>query len=213
MVHEDFNRYFRAMPLIAILRGVKPEEVVAIGEVVIEAGIRILEVPLNSPCPFESIRRLAEHASGRALVGAGTVLTCAEVDDVAAAKGDLVVSPNMDARVIERTRGHHLLSLPGVFTPTEALSALAAGADALKLFPGELATAQSAKAMAALLPPSTRLILVGGVTANTIGSWLDSGVHGFGVGSSLYKPGFTAAEVRERALAFAKAVQKGVAKA
>jgi 2-dehydro-3-deoxyphosphogalactonate aldolase len=213
MVHEDFDRFFREMPLIAILRGVKPQEAVAIGEALIEAGIRILEVPLNSPRPFESIHRLAERASKRALVGAGTVLTCAEVDDVAVAKGAFIVSPNMDARVIERTRGHHLLSLPGVFTPTEALAALAAGADALKLFPGELATPESARALAAVLPPSTRLILVGGVTTRTIGLWLDSAVHGFGIGSSLYKPGLTTAEVRERALALVKAVQKGVAKA
>jgi 2-dehydro-3-deoxyphosphogalactonate aldolase len=213
MVNEHFDRYFRDMPLIAILRGVKPEEAVAIGEALIEAGIRIIEVPLNSPRPLESIRRLAESAGARALVGAGTVLTSAQVDNVAAAKGTLVVSPNMDARVIERTRVHHLLSLPGVFTPTEAFAALAAGAHALKLFPGELATPQSVKALAAVLPPNTRLILVGGVTTSTIDTWLDSAVHGFGIGSALYKPGCTPTEVRERALAFAKAVQKGVGKA
>ncbi len=196
---REFDRYFEEMPLIAILRGINPEQALAVAEALIDAGIRLIEVPLNSPRPFDSIRVLAQATLGRALIGAGTVLTAAETDAVAAAGGAMIVSPNADAEVIGRTRAHALISLPGVFTPTEAFAAMAAGAHALKLFPGELVTASSARALAAVLPQGTRLILVGGVSSSNLEAWLGQAVHGFGIGSSLYRPGHLPEQVAEQA--------------
>ncbi len=210
MSEDIFNHWFAAMPLVAILRGLRPEEAMAIGEALVEGGIRILEVPLNSPDPLRSIAALAAGLKDRAIVGAGTVLDPAAVDAVAGAGGAIVVSPNTDAAVIRRTRERGLVSLPGSFTPTEAFTALAAGAHAVKLFPGELVTPGSARALAAVLPKGTRLLVVGGVSADTMKDWKDAPVHGFGIGSSLFKPGVTAAEISERAARLTQAVRERV---
>ena len=195
-----------AMPLVAILRGLKPDEAVAIGEAIVAAGIFILEVPLNSPEPFVSIERLSKALAGRALVGAGTVLTPADVDRVKAAGGTVVVSPNMNAAVIQRTKALGMLSLPGVLTPTEAFGALEAGADGLKIFPAEMAPPAVVRAMRAVLPKGTKVLVVGGVSPQTIPPYLTAGVDGFGVGSDLFKPGRDADEVGLRAAALVTAV-------
>jgi 2-dehydro-3-deoxyphosphogalactonate aldolase len=206
----NFEACFSAMPLIAILRGITPDTVESIADALINAGIRIIEIPLNSPQPFQSLAKLARLAEGRALIGAGTVIAPLDVARVEAAGGRLIVSPNADPRVIAEARARGLTALPGVFTPTEAFAALAAGAHALKLFPGELVTPASARALAAVLPATTRLILVGGVSVETLSQWRPGAVHGFGIGSQLYWPGIDAAETRRRAEAF---VQQMVARA
>lgn len=197
-----------AMPIVAILRGIEPTEAVAIGEAVVAAGISILEVPLNSPDPFTSIAMLASALKGRALVGAGTVLTVEAADRVAEAGGALVVSPNTDPAVIRRTKANGMLSLPGFLTPSEAFAALQAGADALKLFPAEMASPAVIRALRAVLPRQTRLLVVGGVSAQTIPPYLAAGVAGFGIGSDLYKPGRDADDVGLRAAALVAAVRQ-----
>ena len=203
-----FEENFAAMPLVAILRGITPAEAVAVGEALVAGGIRILEVPLNSPEPLDSIARLSRALGDRASVGAGTVLDVEGVDAVAAAGGQILVSPNCDARVVRRTRERGMVSLPGCFTPTEAFAALQAGAHAVKLFPGELITPAAAKALAAVLPRKTRLIVVGGVSAESIADWRGSVVHGFGIGSSLYRPGTSAQEVGRRARVLSDAFRR-----
>jgi len=198
-----------ALPLIAILRGLTPDEAPAVGDALVEAGFRVLEVPLNSPRPLDSIRILAARFEGRALVGAGTVLTPGAARDTAEAGGRLIISPNADAAVIAETRRLQALSLPGVFTPTEAFAALGAGAHALKLFPAEIAGPAGLKALRAVLPPDTRLYAVGGVAPDTLAPWRRAGASGFGIGSALYKPGMDAAEVGDRARAFVEAWTDG----
>lgn len=202
-----FESCFGAMPLVAILRGIQPHEAVAVGEALVEAGITILEVPLNSPEPLDSIARLARAVGDRASVGAGTVLEPEAVDAVFEAGGQIVVSPNCDAAVIRRTRARGMVSLPGCLTPSEAFAALKAGAHAVKLFPGELVTPNVAKAMAAVLPRKTRLLVVGGVSADSLKDWRGGPVQGFGIGSSLYKPGLTADQVGKRARALTEAIR------
>jgi 2-dehydro-3-deoxyphosphogalactonate aldolase len=196
-----FEDAFKELPLIAILRGVRPDEVEAIGAALHRTGIRIVEVPLNSPDPMESIERLSRAFAGRLIVGAGTVRTAAEVEQVAAAGGRIIVSPHTDAALIRRAYGLGLQPVPGVFTPTEVFAALDAGASFLKLFPASTATPGHLAAIAAVLPPATRIIAVGGIGPADMGSWRAAGVHGFGLGSDLYKPGRTAEEVFERAQA------------
>jgi 2-dehydro-3-deoxyphosphogalactonate aldolase len=196
------------MPLVAILRGLTPDESLDVGEAIVAAGVTVIEVPLNSPRPFASIERLARALEGRALVGAGTVLTAADVDAVAEAGGALVVSPNTDPRIIRRTKERGMASLPGFLTPTEAFAAIEAGADALKLFPAEMAPPPIVKAMRAVLPKGTRLLVVGGVTPQTIPPYLAAGVDGFGVGSELYKPGRDADDVGLRAASLVAAVKR-----
>lgn len=193
------------LPLVAILRGLVPEEAVEVGEALVAAGFRTLEVPLNSPRPLESIARLAEALGDRAIVGAGTVLTPAEAHAVADAGGRLMVSPNTDAAVIAAARDRNMLALPGVFTATEAFAALAAGADALKLFPAEIAGPAGLKALRAVLPAGTRVYAVGGVSPETIPAWRAAGASGAGLGSALFTPGRSAAEVGDRAAAFVSA--------
>lgn len=202
---DRFEEAFAACPLVAILRGIRPDEVVAAGEALFAAGLRIIEVPLNSPDPLESVALLARALGGRALVGAGTVTRPEEVEAVAAAGGELIVSPHCDPGVIRRTKERGLISAPGIFTPTEAFAALGAGADLLKFFPGEGGSPAVVKAMAAVLPASTRFVVVGGVSTDTMGRWLEAPVAGFGIGSALYKPGLTAAEAGERAARFVAA--------
>lgn len=190
-----------ALPLIAILRGITPVEAVPVAEALFEAGFRCLEVPLNSPDPFASIAAMAAHLGNRALVGAGTVLTVADVARVKDAGGGIVISPNADVDVISATKAAGMASLPAFFTPTEAFRALSAGADALKLFPAEAAGPATLKAVRAVLPPGTRVFPVGGIDPGTMPAYLAAGAAGFGIGSSLYAPGRSAADVGTRAAA------------
>ncbi len=197
--------HFSALPLIAILRGVMPDEAVAIGQVLIDAGFRVLEVPLNSPEPLESIRRLSEAFGARARIGAGTVLTVQQVRDVAAANGTLIVSPNASPDVIRATKAAGLWSAPGVATPTEGFAALDAGADMLKLFPAEQIGPGVVKAWRAVFPRDVPLVPVGGITPVTMRAFVEAGADGFGLGSALYKPGMVPSDVRRAADAFVAA--------
>jgi 2-dehydro-3-deoxyphosphogalactonate aldolase len=197
--------HFTALPLIAILRGVAPAEVVEIGEAVFEAGFRVIEVPLNSPEPIESIRQLASRFGDRARIGAGTVLTVQQVRDVAAAGGTLVVSPNANPDVIRATKAAGHWSMPGVATPTEGFAALDAGADMLKLFPAEQMGPGVVKAWRAVFPRDLPIVPTGGVSPENMAAFVAAGVSGFGIGSALYKPGMAAADVRRAADAFVAA--------
>ena len=201
-----FDAAFARCPLIAILRGVKPDEVEAIGQALVEAGFTLIEVPLNSPDPLDSIGRLADRLKGRAVVGAGTVLTTADVAAVADAGGTMIISPNTNIEVIAAAAGAGLVSLPGFATPSEAFAALAAGATALKLFPAEAASPAVLKAMRAVVPAGTRLLPVGGIAPDSMAPWLAAGAAGFGLGSALYRPGMGASEVSDRARAFIAAL-------
>ncbi|WP_417524703.1 2-dehydro-3-deoxy-6-phosphogalactonate aldolase [Marinovum sp.] len=195
--------------IIAILRGVTPDEVLEIGETLLEAGIDRIEVPLNSPEPFKSIGILAEALKGRATVGAGTVLEPAQVDELKSVGGTLVVSPDCNPAVIDRTKALGMLSFPGVATPSECFTALRHGADGLKFFPGFLVGAKGLAAISAVLPKGTKTYAVGGAGPENFGDWFDAGVTGFGIGSALYKPGMTAAEVGEKARAIVAAYDAG----
>jgi 2-dehydro-3-deoxyphosphogalactonate aldolase len=186
-------------PLIAILRGITPAEASAIMDALIAAGIRLIEVPLNSPDPIESIKIMVNAAGGRARIGAGTVLSAADVTNVKLAGGQIIVSPNSDAAVIRATKSAGLDSYPGVFTATEALAAIAAGADALKFFPADLLGPKGIKAIGTILPKDVPLLAVGGVDAGNIADYLKAGVAGFGIGTSIYKPGISAEEAGKRA--------------
>ena len=196
-------------PLVAILRGLAPEEAIPVGEALLGAGLRVLEVPLNSPEPIESIRRMAAHFGDRALVGAGTVMTPEQVASVAGAGGRLMVTPHADPALVRAAKAAGLLAAPGFFTPAEAFALLAAGADALKLFPAEAASPAVLRALRAVLPPGTLVLPVGGMAADTIGPWRAAGAGGFGIGSSLYKPGDAAALVGERARALVETLHGG----
>ena len=193
------------LPLVAILRGLEPERAVAVGEVLVEAGFDIIEVPLNSPDPLASIAALVEALGPRALVGAGTVLAEAEVDALAAIGAGLVVSPNGNPAVIRRTAALGMVSLPGVFTPTEMFAAIEAGASGLKLFPAEAASPAVIKAVRAVLPPQVPLFAVGGISAANMGDYLAAGAAGFGIGGSLFKPGKPLAEIAADARAIVAA--------
>jgi 2-dehydro-3-deoxyphosphogalactonate aldolase len=192
-------------PLIAILRGVTPDEADSIAAVIVDAGFGAIEIPLNSPDPLASVELVARLFGDKALVGAGTVLEAREVDEVAEAGGKLVVAPNADHAVIERAVKLGLVVLPGVATPTEAFAALKAGASGLKLFPGEAIPPEAVRAWRSVLPKETQLYPVGGVTLERIGPYRLAGVSGFGVGSALYKPGASVEEVARAAQAFVKA--------
>ena len=193
-----FDAAMRQMPLVAILRGISPTECLSVGKALVDAGFCLIEVPLNSPDPIQSIALLAAHFP-QVVVGAGTVLTTTQVRDVHAAGGQCVVSPNFDAEVVRETNKRGMVSLPGVLTPSEAFGALQAGAHALKLFPAELASPAVVKALLAVLPEGTRLLPVGGITTKNMQMWHDAGAAGFGIGSNLYKPGMTAADVARSA--------------
>ena len=202
-----FDETLAALPLIAILRGITPDESLAVGDALVSAGFGIIEVPLNSPDPLISIARMAKHFAGQAVIGAGTVYRVADVDAVHQAGGTLIVSPNCNPAVIARSKELGLISAPGIFTPTEAMTALDAGADVLKLFPGEALNPTIVRGMNAVLPKGTRLVLVGGVTPDTPKQWRDAPIAGYGIGSALYKPGLTAQEVGARARAFVAGVR------
>jgi 2-dehydro-3-deoxyphosphogalactonate aldolase len=206
MTDLTFDTAFSRCPLVAILRGVKPDEVEAIGDALVDAGFTLIEVPMNSPDPLDSISRLAKRLEGRAVVGAGTVLQVGQVAAVQAAGGTMIISPNANTQVIAASAAAGLVSLPGVSTPTEAFAAIDAGATALKLFPAEGSSPQILKAMRAVLPKDMRLLPVGGIAPDNMGPWREAGAAGFGLGSALYKPGLTAAEVGERARAFVSAL-------
>ena len=202
----DFDQAFNRCPLIAILRGVRPDEVEAIGDALVDAGFTLIEVPMNSPDPLDSIGRLARRFAGRAIVGAGTVLRPEDVEAVRAAGGTMIISPNANTAVIAASASAGLVSLPGTSTPTEAFAALDAGATALKLFPAEGSSPGVLKAMLAVLPKGTRVLPVGGVSPDLVAPWLKAGAAGFGLGSALYKPGMTAADVGAHAQAFVAAL-------
>jgi 2-dehydro-3-deoxyphosphogalactonate aldolase len=191
--------------LIAILRGLRPQEAAAIGEVLYSAGFRVIEVPLNSPEPYESIRILRDTLPADCLIGAGTVLTPEQVEQVKAAGGQVIVMPHSDPKVLRAAKAAGLYLSPGVATPTEAFAALAEGAHVLKLFPAEQMGPAVVKAWLAVLPAGTVLVPVGGITPDNMAVFLEAGVKGFGLGSGLFKPGLTADEVAVRAKAYVAA--------
>ena len=199
---QELARRMGECPLVAIIRGVTPDEAEAIGEALYAGGIRIVEVPLNSPDPLRSIGHLARALGDRALIGAGTVLDPEDVRRVADAGGRIIVSPNSNPAVIEASVAAGLVSAPGYFTPSEAFAALAAGAHALKLFPAEGASPAIVKAQRAVLPKETPLLVVGGISPGNMRPWLDAGANGFGLGSGVYKPGQTPEATEDRARAY-----------
>jgi 2-dehydro-3-deoxyphosphogalactonate aldolase len=203
------QHYLDQCPLVAIIRGVTPDEAEAIGEALYKGGIRIIEVPLNSPEPLKSIELLAAKFGEQVLVGAGTVLRWSAVHDVKAAGGRLIVSPNTDAEVIAATAAAGLVSCPGYFTPSEAFAALEAGATALKLFPAEGASPTVLKAQRAVLPKDVPVLVVGGVAPDTMQPWVDAGANGFGLGSGLYKPGQSPADTLDKARAYVAGARRG----
>ena len=199
---EELLERLQECPLVAIIRGVNPDEVEAVGEAIYAAGIRIIEVPLNSPRPLDSIGRLAKGFGDRALIGAGTVLDPVDVARIRDVGGRLIVSPSTDTEVIAATARAGMVSAPGFFTPSEAFQALKAGATALKLFPAEAVTPAFVRAQRAVLPKEVPLLVVGGVKPDTMRAWLDAGANGFGLGSGLYTPGQTPGEVAAQARAY-----------
>jgi 2-dehydro-3-deoxyphosphogalactonate aldolase len=204
---ELLRRHLDQCPLIAIVRGVTPDEAEAVGEAIHDAGIRIIEVPLNSPEPFASIARLAGKFGDDMLVGGGTVLRWSEVHEIKDCGGRLIVAPNTNAEVIAATVQAGLVSCPGFFTPSEALASIDAGATALKLFPAEGASPAVLKAQLAVLPKDFPIIVVGGVKPNTMQPWRDAGAAGFGLGSGLYKAGQSAAETLDKARAYVAGIR------
>ena len=198
-----FDACMKQLPLIAILRGITPAEIVPVGKALYEAGFRLIEIPLNSPEPLESIRLLSAELGSDCLIGAGTVLTERQVADVAFAGGKLIVSPNANLAVIRATKAAGLISAPGVATPSEGFAALEAGADSLKLFPAEQLGPAVVKAWRAVFPKETALLPVGGITPDNMDVYVKAGANGFGLGSAIYKPGMTSEDVSRSAHAFA----------
>jgi 2-dehydro-3-deoxyphosphogalactonate aldolase len=201
----SFYEHFGQLPLIAILRGLPPEDAVKIGEALVEAGFRLLEVPLNSPEPFSSISLLGEAFAGEAAIGAGTVMSEEEVRSLVEADGDFVVMPHSDPKVIAAAKASGLACLPGTATPTEAFAAVAAGADGLKMFPAEVLPPPAVKAWRAVLPKGTLLLPVGGITPGKMAEYVAAGASGFGLGSALYRPGDGVDRVRANAVEFVAA--------
>jgi 2-dehydro-3-deoxyphosphogalactonate aldolase len=204
---QVFESYFSHCPLVAIIRGVTPPDAADIAQALFDGGIRIIEVPLNSPEPLASIRSIADALGERALVGAGTVLSVEDVGQVRESGGRLIVSPNTNPNVIGATVDADMVSMPGGFTPSEMFSALQCGAHALKLFPAEAASPKVVKSLRAVLPKDVPLLVVGGVTPESIGGWMEAGADGFGLGGGLYKPGQSPQETLEKARAYVAAVK------
>ncbi len=201
----ELRRYLEPLPLIAVLRGITPEEIATVGRALFDEGFRILEIPLNSPRPFESIRLLAQEFAHRCLVGAGTVIDASDVVRVRDSCGALIVMPHADPAVIREAKRLGLVCVPGVATPTEAFAALAAGADGLKMFPAEALPPPTIKAWRAVLPSGTLVFAVGGMRPNNMAAYWTAGADGFGTGSNLYSPGLDVAKVRANAAAYAAA--------
>jgi len=204
---ERFIAAMAEMPVVAIMRGVRPDEVVAFAQAIFDAGIRVIEVPLNSPDPLRSISLLREYFGEQAIIGAGTVLSAKDVARCHDAGAQIIVSPNMDPDVIESAVAMGMICAPGCLTPTEAFAALKAGAHAIKLFPGELISPAAVKAMRAVLPREAIVLVVGGVSASSIDDYIQVGANGFGVGGSLYRAGASLEEVRTNAEKFVSALQ------
>ena len=200
-----FQTLLAELPLIAILRGLHADQAVEVGTVLLDAGFRVIEVPLNSPDPFTTIGLLAERFGDQAMIGAGTVMTPGQVHELAKRGGELVVMPHSDPAVIDAAKTLSLTCAPGVATPTEAFSALAAGADALKLFPAEALPPEVVKAWRAVVPNEIGLFPVGGIRPDSMARYLTAGASGFGLGSALFKPGLTVEHLEDNARAFAKA--------
>ena len=194
------------IPVISILRGVRPSEALEVGGSLVASGIRVIEVPLNSPDPFDSIGQLADAYSGRALVGAGTVLTSNDVRTLASVGGRIAVAPNTDIEMIRASLDAGLVPVPGVFSPTDAFAALRAGARILKLFPASRLGPSWVRDLKAVLPPDAAIVPVGGIDRHTVLGWLEAGAHGVGVGSAIYQPGDAPADVAKKAAALARIV-------
>ena len=201
-----------ACGIVAILRGVTPDEVIAVSQTLYDAGIRVVEVPLNSPEPFVSIEKLSKAFADKLVVGAGTVLSVQDVNVLKAHGGQISVSPDCNEAVISRAKDLGIEPLPGVFTPTEAFAAIRAGAKHLKLFPAEVASPQTIKAWKAVLPKHVKIYAVGGVTPENMGDWLAAGASGFGIGSSIFKPGMNLAKISESAHSLVSAWNRAKAK-
>lgn len=204
---NSLSSYLQPLPLIAVLRGITPEEIASVGGALAGAGFRILEVPLNSPRPYESIAALAQTHGQTCLIGAGTVLDPADVLRVRDAGGQIIVMPHADTAVIRAAKAAGMLCVPGVATPTEAFAALAAGADGLKMFPAEAIPPAALRAWRAVLPAGTLVFAVGGMRPDNLEPYWAAGASGFGTGSNLYKPGAAPGLVREVAAAYAAAVR------
>lgn len=197
--------------LVAILRGIEPDETFEIAEALIDTGIGMIEVPINSPQPFNSIEQIAAKFGNDALIGGGTLLSVSEIEDLTNAGGRLAVSPDCNPEVIKAAKAKGMVSFPGVFTPTECFTALRSGADGLKIFPSFLMGEEGLKALRAVLPPETQVFSVGGADAGNFTSWLQAGANGFGIGHAIYKPGASAKEVTAKATELVRAYDKAVA--
>jgi 2-dehydro-3-deoxyphosphogalactonate aldolase len=195
----DFREAFARCPLVAILRGITPSEAFPVGDALVEAGFTLIEVPLNSPQPLESIAILAKRLGSRAVVGAGTVLHAAQVSEVQAAGGRMIISPNVNTSVIKASSAAGLASLPGYATATEAFAAIEAGAHALKLFPAEAVAPAVLRAQLAVIPASIPILVVGGINVESFKPWVEAGASGFGLGSALYRPRLSVGEIAKAA--------------
>lgn len=202
----SLQSYLDALPLVAIVRGIKPGEAISVAEILYQTGFRIIEVPLNSPQPFDSIAAMAKQFGHDALIGAGTVLAIQDLARVRDAGGKLIVMPHADAALINEAKRLGLICAPGIATATEGFAALAAGADALKLFPAEMLTPGVVKALRAVFPKDTVMIPVGSITPENMAAYWQAGANGFGLGSALYRPGMTLDAIRDHAAHFRRCV-------